>query len=382
MSSTSVISALQKLHPKGAGLHEPWFEGREWEYVKQCLDTRWVSYVGGFVDRFEKELAAFCGVKRAVATSSGTAALHIALKLVGVRPDDEVLIPTLTFAATGAAVRYCSAIPHFVDSSPGTLGVDPDKLGQYLRKIARPQGGVCINALTGRTISALVPVHIFGHPVDLDPLLGLAGEFNIPVIEDAAESLGSYYKGRHTGTLGRVAALSFNGNKVVTTGGGGALLTDDDALADRAKHLTTTAKIRHRWRFEHDEVGYNYRLPNLLAAVGVAQLECLPSFLERKRRLAERYFAAFEGMEGIARVFREPTHARSNYWLNALILDSSVSLERDSILDATNDAGIMTRPAWDLLHRQPPYADGPRMDLSQAEDLERRLICVPSSVFL
>lgn len=377
------LAALQRTLPDRASfaLHEPSFAGREWEYVKECLDTGWVSSVGKFVDRFEQQLADYTGVKRAVAVVNGTAALHVCLRLVGVERDDEVLIPTLTFIATANAVSYCGAIPHFVDSEESTLGLAPAKLADYLTDIAemRPQG--CFNKLTGRRIKAVVPMHAFGHPVDLDPLLEVCERFRLELVEDAAESLGSFYKGRHTGNWGKVSALSFNGNKVITTGGGGAILTNDEELGRYAKHLTTTAKVPHKWLFVHDHIGYNYRLPNLNAALGCAQMEELPGFLAAKRKLAERYRAHFAGIDGV-RFFSEPDFAHSNYWLNVLLLEPQHAGQRDALLAATNDLGIMTRPAWTLMHKLTMFADCPRMDLSVAESLESRLINIPSSAVL
>jgi len=363
-------------------LHEPNFNGREWEYVKQCIDTGWVSSVGSFVDRFERDLAEFTGAKYAVAVVNGTAALHVCLKLVGVEQGDEVLVPTLTFIATANAVSYCGATPHFVDSETSTLGLDPVKLESYLEQIADVRADGCYNRISGRRIKAVVPMHTFGHPVDLDPLVELCGRFKIELIEDAAESLGSYYKGRHTGNLGRVSALSFNGNKIITTGGGGAILTNDQALCKLAKHLTTTAKVPHKWSFSHDMVGYNYRLPNINAALGCAQLERMPDFLRTKRALAQAYQDAFSGIEG-ARIQSEPEHSTSNYWLNALLLDRSLAHLRDDFLAATNDAGTMTRPAWTLMHQLKIFDNCPRMhDLGIAEDIERRLVNLPSSAKL
>ena len=362
-------------------LHEPVFDGNEWAYVKECLDTGWVSSAGKYVDRFEADLAAYTGARRAVAVVNGTAALHIALMLAGVERGDEVLVPALTFVATANAVAYCGAVPHFVDSEEATLGLDPYKLAEYLGRAAVIEGGVCRNRQTGRVIRAVVPMHTFGHPVDLDPLVDVCERFGIVMIEDAAESLGSYYKGRHTGRWGRMATLSFNGNKVITTGGGGAILTDDDALADRAKHLTTTGKKAHRWAYEHDTVAYNYRLPNLNAALGCAQLEQLDHFLVQKRRLAERYIEAFRSVDG-ARFVTEPSFARSNYWLNALLLDEDHAHERDQLLAVSNDGGIMTRPVWTLMSSLPMYEACPRMDLAVAESIERRLVNIPSSASL
>lgn len=379
-----ILSALRQVLPAASGpvaLHEPRFAGNEWSYVKECLDTGWVSSVGKFVDRFEEDLAAYTGVRRAVAVVNGTAALHLCLKLVGVMPGDEVLIPALTFVATANAVTYCGAIPHLAEVEDRTLGLDPVALGSYLDEITCIDAEGCTNRLTGRRIKAVIPMHTFGHPVDLDPLMEVCKRFRLELVEDAAESLGSFYKGEHTGTRGRASALSFNGNKVITTGGGGAILTNDEDLGRLAKHLTTTAKVPHCWEFNHDMVGYNYRLPNLNAALGCAQLEQLPGFVESKRALADRYRQAFNGVGGV-RFFSEPDFARSNYWLNVLLLDEELAGERDAVLAATNAAGIMTRPAWTPMHRLPMFAEAPRMDLPVTENLASRLINIPSSASL
>lgn len=380
----AIVAALRRVLPdrgKPIELHEPTFAGNEWAYVKECLDTGWVSSVGKFVDRFERDLAEITGVKRAVAVANGTAALHACLILAGVEPGEEVLIPTLTFIATANAVSYCGAVPHLVDSTEHTLGVDPEKLADYLAEIADMRAGACHNKRTGARIRALVPMHTFGHPVDLDPLVALCERYNIVLVEDAAESLGSLYKGRHTGNFGKVSALSFNGNKVVTTGGGGAIITNDEALGKLAKHITTTARLPHKWNFVHDRVGYNYRMPNINAALGCAQLEQFPGFLAKKRELVDEYVAAFREVSGV-RFFVEPEFARSVYWLNVLLLDSANAHHRDALLDATNKAGIGTRPVWTLMHDLPIYKDCPRMDLACAEDLGRRLVNIPSSPFL
>jgi perosamine synthetase len=362
-------------------LHEPRFGGNEWAYVKDCLDTGWVSSVGAYVDRFEQALAEVTGATRAIAVVNGTAALHVALMLAGVKPGEEVLVPALTFVATANAVVYCGAVPHFVDSERRTLGLDPSKLADYLGDIAESSPEGCRNRATGRLIRAALPMHTFGCPVDLDPLLECCARHGIVVVEDAAESLGSYYKGRHTGTLSGLGTLSFNGNKLVTTGGGGAILVNDAELGRRAKHLTTTARQPHRWSFYHDQVGYNYRLPNLNAALGCAQLEQLAGFLESKRALACRYAQAFQQVAGVS-VFVEPEFARSNYWLNVLLLDEEFSEERDAVLEQTNQSGFLTRPSWTLMHKLPMYAGCPRMDLSVAESLERRIINLPSTAGL
>ena len=381
--SKVVIDALQRVLPdrEPIALHEPEFAGNEWPYVKECLDTGWVSSAGSFVDRFEEMLANYTGVKRAVAVVNGTAALHVALRLAGVQEGDEVLVPALTFVATANAVTYCGAMPHFIDSEMATLGVDPEKLDAYLDKVAASRDGEVVNQNTGRPLRAVIAMHAFGHPVDLDPLAAVCDRHGLALVEDAAEALGSLYKGEHVGQWGRLSTLSFNGNKTITTGGGGAILTDDDELADQAKHLTTTAKAPHRWAYMHDQLGYNYRLPNINAALGCAQLEQLPSFLERKRRLAQHYVDVFEAVNGVSFV-QEPSFARSNYWLNALLLDEAVAERRDEVLELTNDGGYMTRPAWRLMHRLPMYRSCPRMDLRTAERLEQALINIPSSASL
>jgi len=374
-----VLAAIHRVVGlKAVVLHEPNFDGNEWLYLKECLDSTFVSSVGKFVDRFEVDLCNYTGAKYAVAVVNGTAALHIALKLAGVRMGDEVLVPTLTFVATANAIAYCNASPHFVDSEIKTLGIDAVKLRNYLLENTEQCSGQCVSRVTGRVIRALVPMHTFGHSVDLSGLLAIARDFNIALVEDAAESLGSYYCGQHTGTFGLLGTLSFNGNKTITTGGGGAILTNDAELARQAKHLTTTAKLPHLWEFKHDEVGYNYRLPNLNAALGCAQLEQLPAKLIAKRILFERYQASFSEVVGV-KLMSEPAQCQSNYWLQTLLLDSDNLNVRDDILKVTNDAGIMTRPAWMLMHKLTPFNTCPRMDLTTAELLSRGLINIPSS---
>lgn len=379
-----MVTALRQVLPASAGrvaLHEPRLAGNEWRYAKECLDTGWVSSAGAFVERFEEMLAEFTGARRAVAVINGTAALHICLLAAGVRPGDEVMVPALTFIATANAVAYCGATPHFADSEMATLGMDPRKLEDYLRDIAEVKAGTCFHRSTGARIGAVMPMHTFGHPVDLDALNEVCQRFSLPMVEDAAESLGSYYKGKHTGNVGRLAALSFNGNKTVTTGGGGAVLTNDEELGRRVKHVTTTARVPHQWAFVHDQVGYNYRLPNINAALGCAQMEQLPGFLRAKRALSERYQRLFADVPGV-RVVTEPAQCRSNYWLNNLLLDAECADQRDALLQATHESGVMTRPAWTLMHRLPMFRECPRMDLSTAEEIEARLVSIPSSAVL
>jgi perosamine synthetase len=377
-----IVQAIEAVvGPGPVALHEPHFHGNEWTYLKECLDSTFVSSVGKFVDRFEGELATFTGAKRVVAVVNGTAALHISLLLAGVEAGDEVLLPALTFIATANAVTYCQATPHFVDSEEYSLGMDARSLREYLSATTEIHSGRCMNRSTGKIIRAMVPMHTFGHPVDINALLAIAYDFRLQLIEDAAESLGSTVGGRHTGTFGVMGTLSFNGNKTITTGGGGAILTNNLELARRAKHLTTTAKLPHRWNFLHDQVGYNYRLPNLNAALGCAQLEQLPDFLSKKRRLFDRYQACFSKIAGV-RIIAEPAGCVSNYWLQTLLLDESLAEQRDAVLAATNDAGLMTRPAWTLMHQIPMYSSSPKAPLPVAESLERRLINIPSSAGL
>lgn len=384
LDKDSVLKAIRSCLPadrKSVELHEPYFCGNEWSYVKECLDTSWVSSVGKFVDSFEQKLAEYTGVKRAFAVVNGTAALHISLKMAGVEAGDEVLVPDLTFVATANAVTYCGAIPHFVDCESVSLGVDARALEKYLAAITEFRGSLCYNRSTGRAIKVLIAMHTFGHPSDLDAIQTVCEKYKITLIEDAAEALGSFYKDRHVGHHGKFSILSFNGNKTLTTGGGGAILTNDEDLGLRAKHIATTAKLPHPYIFFHDQIGYNYRMPNLNAALGVAQLENLPLFLEKKRALAMRYKDAFKNVPGV-RFIDEPAHGKSNFWLNAIMLDRELAGERDVLLGHLRSNGIKARPAWTLMHKLPMFQDCPRMETRVAESIESRLINIPSSAFL
>ena len=374
-----VVEAIRSVvGPGSVALHEPTFDGNEIEYLTECINSTNVSSVGKFVGRFEKELADFTGAKFAVAVVNGTAALHIALKLAGVVPEDEVLIPALTFVATANAVIYCNATPHFVDSEETTLGIDSNKLRDYLENNTEQASNKCINVNTGKVIRAIVLMHTFGHPSNLKDLLSIAKDFNIAMVEDAAEALGSFYGGQHVGTFGKLGTFSFNGNKTITTGGGGAIVTNDEAIARHAKHLVTTAKMPHAWEFDHDEVGFNYRMPNLNAALGCAQLEQLPAKLNFKRELFSNYQRALRDVSGI-NLFVEPINSKSNYWLQTLLLDEEDLDKRDMILESTNAAGLMTRPAWKLISKLEPFKNYPSMDLNCALSLEKRIINIPSS---
>lgn len=357
-------------------LHEPTFNEKELEYVTDCVKSGWVSSVGAYVTRFEEDLAKFVGVKRAVAVVNGTAALHIALKVAGVEANDEVLMPSLTFIATANAVSYCQAIPHFVDVHEGTLGVDPFKLDVYLNEIAEVRNDELFNKQTNRRIKALVPMHTFGHAVHLDELVLLAEKYHLVLVEDAAESLGTYYKGKHTGSFGKVNAMSFNGNKIITTGGGGAILTDDESLADYAKHLTTTAKVPHKWEYVHDEIGYNYRMPNINAALGCAQLEKMNEFIEQKKQLTARYEQLVGNLEGV-RLFKQPKYSESNYWLQTLILDEV--LDCDEVLRFLNEQGVMSRPIWQPMHELEMFKGCPMMELDVTDLLKKRIVNIPST---
>lgn len=357
-------------------LHEPTFNDKEVEYVTNCIKTGWVSSVGAYVTQFEEELAKFVGVKHAVAVVNGTAALHIALKVAGVKAEDEVLIPSLTFIATANAVSYLGAVPHFIDVSMETLGIDPCVLKFHLNKITELREGELFNKETGRRIKALVPMHTFGHPVDMEEIQGICNDYRIELVEDAAESLGSYYKNKHTGSFGKISAISFNGNKIMTTGGGGAIITDDATLASYAKHLTTTAKIQHSWEYRHDEIGFNYRMPNLNAALGCAQLEKMPEFIEQKRLLTKRYEQLITNLKGV-RLFKEPISCKSNYWLQTLILEDVIN--RDEVLAILNENGVMSRPIWTPMHKLNMFKDCPRMNLRVTEFLNERVINIPST---
>lgn len=381
---TELLECLREVLGPADGtiaLHEPSLTAREHALVEECLASTFVSSVGTFVDRFERMLAAYTGAAHAVAVVNGTAALEMALRVAGVQAGDEVLVPALTFVATANAVSHVGAIPHFVDSAPDTLGLDPAALGVYLDEVATSGRRGPVNRQTGRPITAVVPVHTYGHPVDVATLTDLAGRHGFTVVEDAAESLGSLYRGRATGTFGRLGVFSFNGNKIITTGGGGAIVTDDGDLARRTRHLTTTAKRAHAWEFFHDEVAWNYRLPNLNAALGCAQMERLPELVTAKRALAARYQQAFAGRAGMSLV-AEPAGARSNYWLNTVRLDRPDAILRDQLLSLANAAGYQCRPAWRLLHTLPMYSDCPRAPLPVASVLEVSLINLPSSARL
>ncbi len=357
-------------------LHAPVFIGNEKKYLEECIDSTYVSSVGKFVDLFEKNIAEYTGARQAVVCDNGTNALHIALKLSGVVQFDEVITQPLTFIATTNAISYCGATPVFIDVDRDTMGLSSKSLESFLLNETVMKADGCYNKSTGKRIKACIPMHTFGHPCRIDEIAILCEKYKIELIEDAAESIGSYYKGKHTGTFGKIGVLSFNGNKTITTGGGGMLLFDDEELAARAKHLTTQAKVPHPWNFIHDEIGYNYRMPNINAALGVAQLESLNFYLEKKRLLAKAYDDFFQSNQVL--FFREPENCISNYWLNVIILESKE--ERDLFLHESNYQGVMTRPAWCLMNKLHMFENCQSGSVLTSEWFEERIVNIPSSV--
>lgn len=360
-------------------LHAPLFIGNEKKYLEECIDTTFVSSVGKFVDRFEADMATYTGAKKAVVCVSGTNALHMALMLAGVERDDEVLTQALTFIATCNAISYIGAHPVFIDVDVETLGLSPQAVKDWLVKNAEVKNGVCYNKHTGRRVKACVPMHTFGHPVKIDELVAVCEEWHLELVEDAAESIGSLYKGRHTGTFGKVGAISFNGNKTITTGGGGMLLFQDEELGTLAKHLTTQAKVPHRWAFVHDHIGYNYRMPNINAALGCAQLENIDRYVADKRETAAIYADFFKNIPDIT-FFTEPENCRSNYWLNVVMLKDKTA--QQEFLEYTNDHGVMTRPVWELMNRLEMFRHCETDGLKNTEWLADRIVNIPSSVRL
>lgn len=358
-------------------LHEPRFRGNEKKYLNDCIDSTYVSSVGKYVNQFEEKVAELTGVEYAVAAVNGTAALHIALLLADVQFGDEVITQPLTFIATANAIAYLNAKPVFIDIDKDTLGLSAEKLTDFLVNNTRLKpDGYCYNKISGKRIKACVPMHTFGHPCRIDKIKGICADFNISMIEDAAESLGSYFKRRHTGSFGLLGILSFNGNKTITSGGGGMIVTNNEELAKKAKHLTTQAKVPHKWEYNHDMVGYNYRLTNLAAALGLAQLEQLPGFLKEKRVIAKKYASFFNNSN--INFVSEPDDCKSNYWLNTVLLENRK--ERDGFLEYTNANSIMTRPAWELMNRLEMFKHCQRGNLENAEWLAERLVNIPSSV--
>ena len=361
---------------KTISLHEPKFIGNEKKYLSQCIDSTYVSSVGKFVDKFEKKIAKYTKAKYAIATTNGTSALHISLILAGVESNDEVITQPINFVASCNAISYCNAKPLFIDVDKDTMGLSPFALETFLKKNSLIRNKKCINKKTKKIIKACIPMHTYGHPCRIDEIKKILKKYYIFLIEDAAESLGSFYKKKHTGTFGKLGVISFNGNKIVTAGGGGCIITNDKDLAKKAKHLSTTAKVPHKWYFNHDMIGYNYRMPNLNAALLVAQLEKLNNFIVNKRALANKYEVFFNKTDHI--FFKEPKNCKSNYWLNAIIFKDKI--QRDQFLDETNSNGIMTRPIWTLMSQLPMFKDAQTTNLKNSKWLNDRLVNLPSSV--
>jgi len=378
----AVVSKIRELYSVDKGfipLHVPIFMGNEKKYLNDAIDSTFVSSIGAYVNKFEDMMAKITGAKYAVAVVNGTAALHIALKLAGVKQNDEVFSQALTFVATANAISYEKAIPHFVDVDEDTLGMSPNALKKRLKEVAEIRKGVCYNRTTGNKIAACVPMHTFGFPAKIDEIIDVCNKYHIPVLEDAAESLGSYFRGKHTGTFGLMGIYSFNGNKTVTCGGGGAIVTDDKQLAKHAKHLTTTAKVPHKWEYAHDQIGYNYRMPNLNAAMACAQLELLEQFIENKRETAKQYEMFLRDVDTVQYI-KEPPHCKANYWLNALRFSNEQ--EKENFLEYSNAQGVMTRPVWRLMNRLGMFKNCPTGDLPIANALGKTIVNIPSSVRL
>lgn len=372
-----IVEFVKALYPNEnfIPLHAPVFIGNEKKYVDDCIDSTFVSSVGEYVTKFEEMICGYTKAKYAIATTNGTSALHMALMLVGVERETEVLSQALTFVATANAISYIGANPIFVDSAKDNLGMCPNSLEEFLEENAEIHEAYSVNKKTGKRISACVPMHVFGHPVDINAIQRICRKYKIPLVEDAAESLGSFSSGDHTGLKGDVGILSFNGNKIVTCGGGGMIITNNEALAKRAKHLTTTAKQPHKWEFYHDEVGYNYRLPNLNAALACAQMELLPSFVENKRKTALEYKNFFSKSD--IHFVDEPKGTQSNFWLNAIEFNNRK--ERDEFLEFSNNNGVMTRPIWKLMTELPAFSGSMKTDLKNAERYVETIVNLPSS---
>ena len=377
----NVINCIQETYETKdfIPLHEPRFVGNEKKYLNECIDSTFVSSIGKFVVEFEEKIANYTGAKYAIATSNGTSALHISLLLANVERNDEVITQPLTFVATCNAISYCGAQPIFIDVGKDTMGLSSSALKDFLENKTSVKNQQCINNKTGKVIKACVPMHTFGHPCRIDEIKDICDKYYIFLIEDAAESVGSFYKDKHTGNFGQVGVMSFNGNKIITAGGGGCIITNDKILAKKAKHLTTTAKVPHKWDFNHDMVGYNYRMPNLNAALLVAQLENLEIFLLKKRELAAAY-ADFFNYTTTYNFVKEPIDSHSNYWLNAIIFKDK--RQRDLFLDETNSEGVMTRPIWTLMNKLPMFEHAQYDDLTNSKWLEERIVNIPSSVIL
>ena len=380
--SEEILNIIIKVtSQKKMSLHDPIFFKNEIKYLMNCIDAKMVSSIGDYVDKFENHLCKFTGAKYAVAVVNGTSALHLALVVSHLKSNDEVLIPALNFVASASAIVNAGGIPHFIDSSEENLGIDPILLRKYLQKISVIKNKKCFNKKTGRRIHSIIPTHIFGHPCNIKDIKKIAKDYNLFLIEDAAEALGSYYKGKHAGNWGSMGILSFNGNKTITTGGGGAIITNNKELAKKAKHLSTTAKLKHKWAYIHDDFGFNYRMPSLNAAIGCAQMENISFILSNKRKLFNIYKKVFVKLDGV-KIFSEPKDCKSNYWLQTLIFDKKQINERNNFLKKSNSLGVQSRPVWNLISKLPKYKKFPKSSLKTSLSLEKRIVNIPSNILI
>ena len=374
-----IIKSIKEVIGKGKHqLHEPSFSVREMHYVSKTIKTNFVSSAGTFVTSFEEKFKKYVKSKNAIAVVNGTQALYIALEACGIKRDDEVLVPSLTFVGTVNAIKYLGARPHFIDSKIDTFGIDCSKLEKYLKKITVLKNGKCINKKTKKIIKAIVPVHVYGHPCDIIEVINISKKFKLKVIEDAAEALGSFYKNKHIGPFGDVGCFSFNGNKIITTGGGGMVVLNNNSLAKKIKHLTTTAKLKHKWEYVHDKVGYNFRMPNINAALGLAQLERINIFLSAKRKLFNKYYLKLKKIKSVS-LMKEPKYSKSNYWLQTIILDKSKASLKNKLLSNLHKEKIFSRPVWKLISELKPYKNCQKMNLSGSKEIYKRAINIPSS---
>lgn len=372
-----VVKFIKELYKKDfVPLHEPIFIGNEKKYLEECINSTYVSYIGEFVSRFEREISKFTGSKYAIATVNGTAALHLTLTALGVKLGDEVITQPLTFVATANAISHCGAKPIFVDVDLDTLGMSPQSLRDFLERFVQIRDNQPINVLTGSRIGAVVPVHVFGHPCRIDEIVNIAMEYNIPVVEDSAEALGSFYKSKHCGTFGKAGILSFNGNKIITTGGGGMILTNDDEFAQNIRHLSSTAKVNHPYHYIHDKIAFNYRMPNINAAIGVAQMENIDKILFLKRELAQYFREFFQSIS--VKFFKEPQDSKSNYWLNAIIFDNPE--EREAFLEFSVINSVQCRSIWKLISELPMYRNCLKLDIPNSKQLENSIVNIPSGI--
>jgi len=379
ISANLIVKLIKKVIGRGRHqLHEPLFSNKELKYLTNTIKQNFVSTAGKYVNKFEEKVKLYTKAKFAIAVINGTQAIYISLKVSGVKENEEVLVPALTFIGTANAVSYLGAKPHFIDSHINNFGIDCVKLEKYLKSTTRFKGNRCVNKQTGNIISAIIPVHVFGHPCNIQSVIKIAKKYNLKVIEDAAEALGSFHKKRHLGTFGDLGCFSFNGNKIITTGGGGMVVTNNKKLAEKVKHLTTTAKTKHKWEYIHDEIGYNFRMPNLNAALGLAQMEKLPIFLKAKKSLFKKYNEIFKKLNGIS-LYKQPKDSDSNYWLQTLVLNKEHVKLKDKILKESHKKSIYTRPVWKLISELKPYKKSQKMNLSGAKEIYNRTINIPSS---